>query len=120
MSIAHSCGGCVKKRLVIERLTVEVAALKEQLAARERIYTPCPACGSSSLFVSDSGYLCCSLLGCPDPTRINNPREHEARLLEEMVHKIKSTTIAESELRADIVTNCCDVLRKEAAARRTK
>jgi hypothetical protein len=27
----------------------------------------CPACGSSSLFVADAGYLTCSFLECPDP-----------------------------------------------------
>ena len=90
-----------------DRFRADVAKLKEQLAARERIRTPCPACGLSTLFVSDSGHLCCSLLGCPDPTRINNLREHEARLLEEMA---KATDNWDIRI----------FLEKEAAARRTK
>lgn len=34
----------------------------------ERITTPCPACGSSSLIVGSGGYLTCGSLECKDPT----------------------------------------------------
>lgn len=95
--------------------TAEVAKLKEQLAAHVRISTRCPACGASTLFISDSGQLCCSLLGCPDPTRINNPREHEARLLEEMAGKF-----SDEAQPGYFYPNAADKLRREAAARRTK
>jgi hypothetical protein len=40
----------------------------------ERINTPCPACGSTTLFIAHGGYLTCGLIpgrdgtgGCPDP-----------------------------------------------------
>lgn len=31
----------------------------------------CPACGCSSLFLGNGGYVTCGLLGCPDPTAAN-------------------------------------------------
>lgn len=36
-----------------------------------KINTPCPACGSCTLIVGSGGYLVCSLLGCPDPTAVD-------------------------------------------------
>ena len=38
----------------------------------ERIATRCPACHSSTLVIGDGNWLVCSLIGCPDPTRINS------------------------------------------------
>jgi hypothetical protein len=32
-----------------------------------RITTPCPTCGSQSLFVSTAGHLVCSVIGCKQP-----------------------------------------------------
>lgn len=36
-----------------------------------KIAIPCPACGSTSLFLSDAGWLTCSVLKCPDPGKAN-------------------------------------------------
>jgi len=33
----------------------------------QRIITPCPSCGHRTLFISDSGHLTCSLIGCSSP-----------------------------------------------------
>ena len=38
----------------------------------ERIATKCPACHSSTLVIGGGNWLVCSLIGCPDPTRINS------------------------------------------------
>jgi len=32
------------------------------------ITTPCPACGSSTLFIGSGGGLTCSVIGCPQPS----------------------------------------------------
>lgn len=37
-------------------------------AAERRITTPCPSCGSRTLFIGAGGHLTCSLLGCKDPS----------------------------------------------------
>lgn len=36
-----------------------------------RINTPCPACGSTTLFIGSAGRLTCSLIGCKDPTAMD-------------------------------------------------
>ena len=41
-------------------------------AQRVRIATRCPACHNSTLMIGDGNWLVCSLIGCPDPTRINS------------------------------------------------
>lgn len=38
----------------------------------ERIATKCPACHNSTLVIGGGNWLVCSLIGCPDPTRINS------------------------------------------------
>lgn len=38
----------------------------------ERIATRCPACHNSTLVIGGGNWLACSLIGCPDPTRINS------------------------------------------------
>jgi hypothetical protein len=45
------------------------AALRAALSrpAEPRINTPCPACGSRTLFIGEGGHLTCSLIGCKQP-----------------------------------------------------
>jgi hypothetical protein len=35
---------------------------------QERIVTPCPNCGRSSLFIGEGGHLTCSVLTCSEPS----------------------------------------------------
>ena len=53
----------------------------------ERINTPCPACGNSTLIVGGGGWLVCGLItggdgkgGCPDPTMADRVLEERAKL----------------------------------------
>ena len=46
-------------------------------AVEQRITTPCPSCGSRTLFIGAGGHLICSLLGCKDPSM---ERAHQAAL----------------------------------------
>jgi hypothetical protein len=36
--------------------------------AQERIETPCPNCGSRSLFIGSGGHLTCAVLRCTNPS----------------------------------------------------
>lgn len=55
----------------------------------ERISTPCPACGSSSLVVGTGGHLTCSVLRCPQPGV-----EHEISRLKAVLRSSRATLLA--------------------------
>ena len=50
----------------------------------KRIATKCPACRSSTLVIGDGNWLVCSLIGCPDPTRINSVGDRADSHFEEL------------------------------------
>lgn len=67
--------GCA--RLVLDVLDLGPCRHGWRGERAERISTPCPACGSGSLFVGSGGHLTCAVLQCPEPSpqsEINNLR----------------------------------------------
>ena len=126
----------------IERLTAEVVALKEQLAAREEViseiatalsfyadpetyfaigFFPDPPNGdfmndfSETALGEKPGKLAREIIEKHVDVTLFNLREHEARLLEEMAGKF-----SDEAQPGYFYPNAADKLRREAAARRTK
>jgi hypothetical protein len=84
-------GGAVRTGLVdslASLIRTRAAARKCQHGWRgssaERIGTPCPACGSGSLFVGSGGHLTCAVLECPDPGV-----EHVVRRLKDRIAELE-------------------------------
>ena len=73
----------------------------------ERIATKCPACHSSTLMIGDGNWLVCSLIGCPDPTRINSVGDRADSHFDDL----QTIRDERDQLRANLV-NC--VARLEA------
>ena len=61
--------------------------------ARDKIVTPCPSCGRTTLFIGNGGHLTCSLLGCKQPSVERAIREHEAKVLEEAADRFEGYSL---------------------------
>lgn len=57
----RGCSACVLESRIAD-------ALDGRGRAAPKITTPCPSCGSQTLFIGDGGGLTCSLIGCEQPT----------------------------------------------------
>lgn len=69
-----SCDHCEisSRPMLREDLESHANRRAQQSESQEvRIRTRCPSCGHETLFISPSGHLTCSLIGCKDPTLIN-------------------------------------------------
>jgi hypothetical protein len=45
----------------------EITGLRAEIERLNKIATPCPSCGRTSLFIGTGGHLTCSFIGCKEP-----------------------------------------------------